>query len=157
MGFCCSHCGDSLQTLLSLQFDKRQQQENQTGRVPPDSDATAASAVTPPAAAASQGKPSLRRIKGRIHRSKSLDSIDLLDCNAEGHLQSCVVVYVTDDLDQALFVHIRVRLFVRIFFPWDSDKQLHYFGPAIFEISLLWLPMLKEEMDGATEIFCIVA
>uniref|UniRef100_A0A8C1KPW9 Zona occludens protein 1 n=1 Tax=Cyprinus carpio TaxID=7962 RepID=A0A8C1KPW9_CYPCA len=50
--------------------------------VPPDSDATAASAVTPPAAAASQGKPSLRRIKGRIHRSKSLDSIDLLDCNS---------------------------------------------------------------------------
>uniref|UniRef100_A0A8C9VHX4 Zona occludens protein 1 n=1 Tax=Scleropages formosus TaxID=113540 RepID=A0A8C9VHX4_SCLFO len=30
----------------------------------------------------SQGKPSLRRIKGRIHRSKSLDSIDLLDCNS---------------------------------------------------------------------------
>lgn len=29
----------------------------------------------------SQGKPSLRRIKGRIHRSKSLDSIDLLDSN----------------------------------------------------------------------------
>ncbi len=29
----------------------------------------------------SQGKPSLRRIKGRIHRSKSLDSIDLLDAN----------------------------------------------------------------------------
>ncbi|XP_042566719.1 tight junction protein ZO-1 isoform X4 [Clupea harengus] len=27
-------------------------------------------------------KPSLRRIKGRIHRSKSLDSIDLLDCNS---------------------------------------------------------------------------
>ncbi|TWW67987.1 hypothetical protein D4764_02G0010280 [Takifugu flavidus] len=27
----------------------------------------------------SQGKPSLRRIKGRIHRSKSLDSIELLD------------------------------------------------------------------------------
>ncbi|XP_052457917.1 tight junction protein ZO-1 isoform X23 [Carassius gibelio] len=50
--------------------------------VPPDSDANAASAVTPPAAAASQGKPSLRRIKGRIHRSKSLDSIDLLDCNS---------------------------------------------------------------------------
>ncbi|RXN04153.1 tight junction ZO-1-like isoform X4 [Labeo rohita] len=52
--------------------------------VPPDSDAPAASATsaaTPPAAAASQGKPSLRRIKGRIHRSKSLDSIDLLDCN----------------------------------------------------------------------------
>ncbi|CAM4523272.1 unnamed protein product [Leuciscus chuanchicus] len=51
-------------------------------RVPPGSDAPAASAATAPAAAASQGKPSLRRIKGRIHRSKSLDSIDLLDCNA---------------------------------------------------------------------------
>ncbi|GLD47426.1 tight junction protein ZO-1-like isoform X1 [Lates japonicus] len=32
----------------------------------------------------SQGKPSLRRIKGRIHRSKSLDSIDLLDSNEGG-------------------------------------------------------------------------
>ncbi|CAL8246788.1 unnamed protein product [Lota lota] len=30
----------------------------------------------------SQGKPSLRRIKGRIHRSKSLDSMDLLDSSA---------------------------------------------------------------------------
>ncbi|XP_062848145.1 tight junction protein ZO-1 isoform X3 [Trichomycterus rosablanca] len=29
-----------------------------------------------------QGKPSLRRIKGRIHRSKSLESIDLLDSNS---------------------------------------------------------------------------
>ncbi|KAL0968671.1 hypothetical protein UPYG_G00270000 [Umbra pygmaea] len=29
-----------------------------------------------------QAKPSLRRIKGRIHRSKSLDSIDLLDSNS---------------------------------------------------------------------------
>ncbi|XP_073764688.1 tight junction protein 1 isoform X6 [Danio rerio] len=53
--------------------------------VPPASDAPAASAAaTSPAAAAtaSQGKPSLRRIKGRIHRSKSLDSMDLLDCNS---------------------------------------------------------------------------
>uniref|UniRef100_A0A3B4BQ06 Zona occludens protein 1 n=1 Tax=Pygocentrus nattereri TaxID=42514 RepID=A0A3B4BQ06_PYGNA len=33
--------------------------------------------VAPPVVAVSQGKPSLRRIKGRIHRSKSLDSIDL--------------------------------------------------------------------------------
>ncbi|KAJ3593335.1 hypothetical protein NHX12_005670 [Muraenolepis orangiensis] len=30
----------------------------------------------------SQGKPSLRRIKGRIHRSKSLDSMDMLDTEA---------------------------------------------------------------------------
>ncbi|XP_035251268.1 tight junction protein ZO-1-like isoform X5 [Anguilla anguilla] len=29
-----------------------------------------------------QGRPSLRRIKGRIHRSKSLDSVDLLDSNS---------------------------------------------------------------------------
>lgn len=34
----------------------------------------------------SQAKPSLRRIKGRIHRSKSLDSIDLLDSNVR-HIQ----------------------------------------------------------------------
>ncbi|CAL8294708.1 unnamed protein product [Boreogadus saida] len=37
-----------------------------------------------------QGKPSLRRIKGRIHRSKSLDSIDLLDA----HLQKEVLLKV---------------------------------------------------------------
>ncbi|KPP78163.1 hypothetical protein Z043_102355, partial [Scleropages formosus] len=41
-----------------------------------DTSTTGASSVS-----ASQGKPSLRRIKGRIHRSKSLDSMDLLDCN----------------------------------------------------------------------------
>ncbi|XP_051776417.1 tight junction protein ZO-1 isoform X11 [Erpetoichthys calabaricus] len=34
------------------------------------------------ASSGSQGKPSLRRIKGRIHRSKSLDSIELLDSNS---------------------------------------------------------------------------
>ncbi|XP_056600901.1 tight junction protein ZO-1 isoform X7 [Triplophysa dalaica] len=49
--------------------------------VPPCSDAPAASVAAPPAATVSQGKPSLRRIKGRIHKSKSLDSIDLLDGN----------------------------------------------------------------------------
>uniref|UniRef100_A0A672QNW6 Tight junction protein 1 n=1 Tax=Sinocyclocheilus grahami TaxID=75366 RepID=A0A672QNW6_SINGR len=64
--------------------------------VPPDSDAPAASAATPPAAAASQGKPSLRRIKGRIHRSKSLDSIDLLDCNVSRY-SAC-----RDDVIQSL-------------------------------------------------------
>ncbi|KAK3510258.1 hypothetical protein QTP70_032418 [Hemibagrus guttatus] len=51
-------------------------------RVPPSSDAAASSSAVPPGVAVSQGKPSLRRIKGRVHRSKSLDSIDLLDCNA---------------------------------------------------------------------------
>ncbi|XP_051544014.1 tight junction protein ZO-1-like isoform X4 [Myxocyprinus asiaticus] len=50
--------------------------------VPPGSDAPTASAAVPPAAAVSQGKPSLRRVKGCIHRSKSLDSMDLLDCNS---------------------------------------------------------------------------
>ncbi|KAF4111132.1 hypothetical protein G5714_008163 [Onychostoma macrolepis] len=70
--------------------------------VPPDSDApaaSAASAATPPAAAASQGKPSLRRIKGRIHRSKSLDSIDLLDCNVSRY-SAC-----RDDVIQSLVFH----------------------------------------------------
>ncbi|KAJ8417641.1 hypothetical protein AAFF_G00224840 [Aldrovandia affinis] len=47
-------------------------------RVTPSSDASTAAASS---VSVSQGKPSLRRIKGRIHRSKSLDSIDLLDSN----------------------------------------------------------------------------
>nr|XP_046244718.1 tight junction protein ZO-1 isoform X9 [Scatophagus argus] len=38
----------------------------------------------------SQGKPSLRRIKGRIHRSKSLDSIDLLD-SASAAMEETVI------------------------------------------------------------------
>ncbi|MGH0171988.1 UNVERIFIED_CONTAM: hypothetical protein FKN15_062528 [Acipenser sinensis] len=45
-------------------------------RVTPSSDTSNAGASS-----GSQGKPSLRRIKGRIHRSKSLDSIELLDSN----------------------------------------------------------------------------
>ncbi|KAJ0056645.1 hypothetical protein NL108_010602 [Boleophthalmus pectinirostris] len=40
----------------------------------------------------SQGKPSLRRIKGRIHRSKSLDSIDLLDANWVTLIGMCQVL-----------------------------------------------------------------
>ncbi|XP_036391749.1 tight junction protein ZO-1-like isoform X3 [Megalops cyprinoides] len=47
--------------------------------VTPSSDASTAAASS---VSLSQGKPSLRRIKGRIHRSKSLDSIDLLDSNS---------------------------------------------------------------------------
>lgn len=44
----------------------------------------------------SQGKPSLRRIKGRIHRSKSLDSIDLLDSNVSlDHTNmDTVIIYI---------------------------------------------------------------
>ncbi|KAK1802162.1 hypothetical protein P4O66_021830, partial [Electrophorus voltai] len=49
--------------------------------VPPSADAATPSSAAPPVVAVSQGKPSLRRIKGRIHRSKSLDSLDLLECN----------------------------------------------------------------------------
>uniref|UniRef100_A0AAQ5ZZS5 Zona occludens protein 1 n=1 Tax=Amphiprion ocellaris TaxID=80972 RepID=A0AAQ5ZZS5_AMPOC len=45
--------------------------------LPPRKNEHAASSVS-----TGQGKPSLRRIKGRIHRSKSLDSIDLLDSNS---------------------------------------------------------------------------
>nr|XP_054588935.1 tight junction protein ZO-1 isoform X6 [Nothobranchius furzeri] len=52
-------------------FDSRHHPSPTTG-----SHAAASSASTV------QGKPSLRRIKGRIHRSKSLDSIDLLDSNS---------------------------------------------------------------------------
>ncbi|XP_041444261.1 tight junction protein ZO-1 isoform X6 [Xenopus laevis] len=44
--------------------------------VPPSSENPNAAASS-----TSQGKPSLRRIKGRIHRSKSLDSVDLCDFN----------------------------------------------------------------------------
>ncbi|XP_017261324.1 tight junction protein ZO-1 isoform X4 [Kryptolebias marmoratus] len=43
---------------------------------------TAGSATAASSAGTGQGKPSLRRIKGRIHRSKSLDSIDFLDSNS---------------------------------------------------------------------------
>ncbi|XP_068170080.1 tight junction protein ZO-1 isoform X6 [Antennarius striatus] len=43
---------------------------------------TAGSITAASSASTVQGKPSLRRIKGRIHRSKSLDSIDLLDSNS---------------------------------------------------------------------------
>ncbi|XP_047453110.1 tight junction protein ZO-1 isoform X6 [Mugil cephalus] len=43
---------------------------------------TAGSTTAASSASTGQGKPSLRRIKGRIHRSKSLDSIDLLDSNS---------------------------------------------------------------------------
>ncbi|TWW76016.1 hypothetical protein D4764_13G0006780 [Takifugu flavidus] len=42
---------------------------------------TAGSTTAASSVSTVQGKPSLRRIKGRIHRSKSLDSIDLMDSN----------------------------------------------------------------------------
>lgn len=42
---------------------------------------TAGSVTAASSVSTAQGKPSLRRIKGRIHRSKSLDSIDLMDSN----------------------------------------------------------------------------
>ncbi|XP_061773293.1 tight junction protein ZO-1-like isoform X10 [Nerophis ophidion] len=43
---------------------------------------TAGSITAASSASTIQGKPSLRRIKGRIHRSKSLDSLDLFDSNS---------------------------------------------------------------------------
>lgn len=49
---------------------------------------TAGSVTAASSASTVQGKPSLRRIKGRIHRSKSLDSIDLLDANVSKVSQS---------------------------------------------------------------------
>ncbi|XP_056271772.1 tight junction protein ZO-1 isoform X6 [Pseudoliparis swirei] len=41
-----------------------------------------AGSITGSSVSTIQGKPSLRRIKGRIHRSKSLDSLDLLDSHS---------------------------------------------------------------------------
>ncbi|KAI1889543.1 hypothetical protein AGOR_G00163950 [Albula goreensis] len=60
--------------------------------VTPSSDASTAAASS---VSVSQGKPSLRRIKGRIHRSKSLDSIDLLDCNITQLWQGSSVMRLT--------------------------------------------------------------
>ncbi len=88
-------------------------------RMPPDSDAPDASAATPPATAASQGKPSLRRIKGRIHKSKSLDSIDLLDCNVSRY-SAC-----RDDVIQSLVFH--------------RQRENTYWACAERVISIAWL------------------
>jgi len=54
---------------------------------------TAGSVTAASSASTGQGKPSLRRIKGRIHRSKSLDSIDLLDSNVskESDMQTLII------------------------------------------------------------------
>uniref|UniRef100_A0AAY4CAM5 Zona occludens protein 1 n=1 Tax=Denticeps clupeoides TaxID=299321 RepID=A0AAY4CAM5_9TELE len=49
-------------------------------KFPPDSEE--GSNTEESSVSTAQGKPSLRRIKGRIHRSKSLDSIDLLESNS---------------------------------------------------------------------------
>lgn len=63
----------------------------------------------------SQGKPSLRRIKGRIHRSKSLDSIDLLDTN----------VSLTHDLITAAYIcaHMIVSCLNILFFLTNSQDR----------------------------------
>ncbi|XP_041650535.1 uncharacterized protein LOC121514478 [Cheilinus undulatus] len=65
---------------------------------------TAGSGTAASSASTAQGKPSLRRIKGRIHRSKSLDSIDLLDSN-ELHERPCLSN--SYDLGQLTFFHSR--------------------------------------------------
>ncbi|KAG7473423.1 hypothetical protein MATL_G00095700 [Megalops atlanticus] len=68
--------------------------------VTPSSDASTAAASS---VSLSQGKPSLRRIKGRIHRSKSLDSIDLLDSNVSGEntqKHACVSVFTCANISQ---------------------------------------------------------
>ncbi|MCJ8747233.1 hypothetical protein PDJAM_G00151010, partial [Pangasius djambal] len=72
--------------------------------VPPSSDAATSSGAVPPGVAVSQGKPSLRRIKGRVHRSKSLDSIDLLDCNVSRQITNR-----TDDVGRTYIIGVRVN------------------------------------------------
>uniref|UniRef100_A0A671NRL8 Tight junction protein 1b n=1 Tax=Sinocyclocheilus anshuiensis TaxID=1608454 RepID=A0A671NRL8_9TELE len=47
------------------------------------------------------GKPSLRRIKGRIHRSKSLDGIDLLDSNSAAMEETVIWEQHTVNLHRA--------------------------------------------------------
>ncbi|XP_038139740.1 tight junction protein ZO-1 isoform X3 [Cyprinodon tularosa] len=49
----------------------------------------------------SQAKPSLRRIKGRIHRSKSLDSMDLLDSNSAAMEETIIWEQHTVNLHRA--------------------------------------------------------
>ncbi|CAG5957864.1 unnamed protein product [Menidia menidia] len=76
MSFVCSPASDVVLSSFSVSYllrcaDPRHHPSPTAGSV------TAASS-----ASTGQGKPSLRRIKGRIHRSKSLDSIDLLDSNS---------------------------------------------------------------------------
>ncbi|XP_063170405.1 uncharacterized protein LOC134504900 [Candoia aspera] len=60
----------SFEDLLNHSFNKH--------RVTPSSENPSGSNCS-----VSQGKPSLRRIKGRTHRSKSLDSLDLCEFNEE--------------------------------------------------------------------------
>lgn len=62
----------------------------------------------------SQAKPSLRRIKGRIHRSKSLDSIDLLDSN----------VSLTHDLITPTYICVQIILYIIYTF---LDKSINCF------------------------------
>ena len=59
---------------------------------------TAGSVTAASSVSTVQGKPSLRRIKGRIHRSKSLDSIDLMDSNVSLPATACPVQRETPPL-----------------------------------------------------------
>ncbi|KAF0040980.1 hypothetical protein F2P81_006878 [Scophthalmus maximus] len=63
---------------------------------------TAGSVTAASSVSTIQGKPSLRRIKGRIHRSKSLDSIDLLDSNSYSGLDAVCVYECANGREKGL-------------------------------------------------------
>lgn len=74
------HCDVCLPALIIILF------HSSPTRIHPSP--TAGSITAASSASTVQGKPSLRRIKGRIHRSKSLDSMDLLDSNVSSDITS---------------------------------------------------------------------
>ena len=56
----------------------------------------------------SQGKPSLRRIKGRLHRSKSLDSIDFCELTVSGLFINFFLFFKKyENFDSIIFIFIK--------------------------------------------------
>ena len=93
-----------------------------------------------------QGKPSLRRIKGRIHRSKSLDSIDLLDAHVSADMVKPPLCYNSSSLSLPLqgathtWMEAAIGEVILVSPPPSRDrefKSLHY----------LCEPLNREKMD----------
>ncbi|KAF6738885.1 hypothetical protein FQA47_005876 [Oryzias melastigma] len=93
---------------------------------------TAGSITAGSSASTVQGKPSLRRIKGRIHRSKSLDSIDLLDSNCFKCFQRAKSL----DCQQVSFA-------AKLFYTWSQCANAVNGG----------VPSNKDHLDGSMRRF----
>ncbi|KAF3688705.1 hypothetical protein EXN66_Car004377 [Channa argus] len=95
---------------------------------------TAGSITAASSASTIQGKPSLRRIKGRIHRSKSLDSIDLLDSNAVCAIEENLLTYpnsnAADGSNGPPYRPVRGRLF-----PCDEAMDVHEDGSGELDLN----------------------